>query len=96
MSTGPTPDLAQLLDDCKLGVELHRLAVANAQHLAKLLTLGQSMQQVVGMVMHELCHDNPQDATQYLQALKEQTASTMNVLLLYVTLQSRETKNPKA
>lgn len=91
-----SPDLPQLLADCALGVELHRMALVNAQRLVRLLTLGESMQEVAGRVLHDLCNDDPQDASQYLQALKEQTASNLDVLLMYVILQSRETKNPKA
>lgn len=96
MSRAPTPDLAALMADCALGAELHRLAVERVQKLARLLALGKTMQEVAGVVLHRLCDDDATDARQYMQALQEVIVSDLNVLAMYVSLQSREPLTPKA
>ena len=96
MSDTPNPDLAALLGTCALGAELHRLAVERVHNLARLLALGKTMQEVAALVLHQLCNDDADDARQYLQALQDVIVSDLNVLALYVSLQSREPLTPKA
>lgn len=96
MTGAPMPDLDVLMRECALGVDLHRQALERVQHMAKLLSMGKSMQDVAGRVLHDLCNDDPTDARQYLQTLQEVIASDLNVLLLYVIYESRDPKNPKA
>lgn len=96
MNGAPSPEMATLLDECTLGIELHSAAVGRVRSLAALLALGQSMQEVAGVVLHRLCNDDPADARQYLRALQEVIASDLNVLLMYVQIEALETKNPKA
>lgn len=96
MSAEAPADLQALLSNCALGVELHRLAAERVRRLANLWLVGKSMEEVAGTVLHRLCDDDPEDAKQYLQALKDVIAADLDVLFLYVRMETLETKNPKA
>jgi len=97
MSLEVDREVASLLADCALGTELHGRALEHARSLARLLSVGNSMEQVAEVVLRRLCDGDKNDAARYLTALQEGITQNLKLLFVYVCLEDHhDPKNQKA